>query len=415
MKTRLLSIAAIGLLALAACGDDESGNNGTANNQTTNNGTTNNQTTNNGTTNNGTTNNQPAVSAVTYNAGLAVGFVSLAAERQQPVADALSGLEDDYVCLQEVWLTQDGDGNWTQDNIDAVLSATSDAYPHSYHEITNTTASGSCTEDESGPLVTCVEANCAEVPPGELSGCVLGQCGDEYGALSDGCKGCLLGELGNTFEDIQAACIGTEGGNSYFSDGHNGLLLLSKHPLTDTSETTMPAVQVSRSILKASSEHPDFGAVDIYCTHLTAAIGGVDYPADSSEFASYEEEQANQIDTLLGMVEMSTNPAIVLGDMNTGPAIGEIGAELPANWTTFAESGLYFPHIDESAPFCTYCSTNTLVDSTDDVLIDHVMTTWEPTVLEAERIFDETADIGGAQNNLSDHYGVRVRVSGAAE
>ncbi len=413
MQMRIVLCLVIAAFAVA-CGDDEpSKSNNTAANATTNNATTNNATTNNATTNNG---DGATVTAVTYNTGLAVGFVSLAAERQQPVADALAGLDADFVCLQEVWLTQDGDGNWTQDNIDTILASTANTYPHNYYAITETMGEGgsACTEEEAGPLSECVMTNCDGVPNGDLSGCVLTNCGDEFGAVSGGCQNCLIGQLGNSFEDIQAACVGGDGGSAYFSNGHNGLLLLSKHPLSNQSETTYPAVQVSRSLLSATAEHPDFGPVDLYCTHLTAAIGGVTYPSDVSMFSSYEEEQANQITEILAAVDASTNPAILFGDMNTGPAIGDsVDAELPDNWATFASSGLFFPGIDESNPFCTYCADNTLVDSTDSVYIDHIMTSWDPTVVRAERLYDQTQDIAGEANNLSDHYGVLVEVGQA--
>src|SRR5262245_56122168 len=44
---------------------------------------------------------------VTWNLGLAPGFVDFAAERAQLGAEAVAGLDADVVCLQEVWQEED--------------------------------------------------------------------------------------------------------------------------------------------------------------------------------------------------------------------------------------------------------------------------------------------------------------------
>lgn len=405
MKWKLMLAAS---LMVVACGDDDPKNNGSNNTQT------NNQT-NNGTNNTNNTNNSTGARAsfATYNVGLATGFVPLAEERRETVTNAIPTIDADVVCLQEVWLN-DVEGEWTQDALDGIIAAASTSHPHAYYVITEDEGAGvGCTPEEVEPLETCVVANCDGVAPADLSGCVITNCSTEFGAVSSECSACLVGQLGNSFEDIKTACVGDTQA-AYYSNGHNGLLMLSKYPLTEKFHERMEAVQVSRSILAATTELPEIGSMRVYCTHLTAEITGVAYPGD--DFESYEAEQKVQVERLITLVGAETLPTLVLGDFNTGPDSEKLDAELPANYALLKTANWLSLYLDLGEGECTYCATNTLVSDAGAKNIDHIFAFgFEPEDVQSERLFVEPVTIGAQTTNLSDHYGVRASFQIAAQ
>ena len=402
---RTIGIALIAALLVVGCGDDEKKS--TSNN--TSNNTTNNATNNTNNTNNTTNNTNPdAASFATYNVGLAAGFVPLAAERRQPVATALSGLNADVVCLQEVWLNQDANGDWQQDNIDALINATAQNLPNSYYFISEDDTMVSCLPADIVEVDTCVMTNCADSTADELQGCVLGNCQTEFFALPTECSQCLIGQLGNEYADIKVACVGGAQ-SAFFSNAHNGLLLLSKYPLTNTSHAKLEAVQVARSVLKADVALPS-GNQRVYCTHLTADIRDTQYPVvEGSDITSYAEELEKQIDDMAAMVTAEGTNVVVMGDMNTGPTGTGVDAELPDAFVKFDTLGWTSAYIALGGYECTFCESNTLVGESGNKTIDHIFTTdgkW--TASKAERIYTQTVDVAGEPQNLSDHFGVRV-------
>ena len=350
------------------------------------------------------TSDTTASSAVlaTYNTGLAVNFVPYAEERRDAVAEAVAGLDADVVCLQEVWQDED---------IDAILAATADTFPNSYYEKTEEAAGegteASCTEEETTPLKDCALDNCADSE--DLTGCVFTYCSGEFDKLSDECKECAAANIG--LEDIEAiveACL--TGSAAYSWGGHNGLLLLSRDTLADTELLMMESWLVQRAALYARA-----GEVQVACTHLAADLPEPDYTSDFA--SSYEEEQAQQITTLLAWMEdrIGTEPAALLGDFNTGPELsGGITAELPANWQLLVDAGWADANVDQADPFCTWCPDNTLQSGADAKTIDHILLR-NSTGSEPLRLLDTTAaietDAGTEQMPLSDHYGMSSRSS----
>ncbi len=399
---RALLVGLVVSLAIG-CGDDEK----KSTNNTTNNAT--NNVTNNGTTS-GTNNQTDGVSFVTYNVGLASGFVALADARRQPVADALAGLDADVVCLQEVWLNQDAENVWKQDNIDAIVTATATNLPHSYYFISEDETKVGCEAADIVDVDACVQTNCPGVTADGLQDCVLGSCQTEFFALPSDCSQCLVGQLGNEYEDIKTACVGGAQ-SAFFSNAHNGLLLLSKYPLSNTEHTPFFATQVARSVLKADVALPT-GNQRVYCTHLSADIRNTEYPqADGSDITSYAEEQAKQIDDMGAMVAAEPGSVIIMGDMNAGPSGTGVDAELPENYTKFTTLGWSSAYISLAAYECTFCEVNTLVTESGDKTIDHIFSSdasW--TAHSAKRIFTEPVDVDGEQQNLSDHFGLQAEL-----
>jgi len=340
----------------------------------------------------------------TYNAGLATGFVTFAPEREAEVVSALTGLDADIVCLQEVW---------TSDSIAAILDGVSGTYPHSYVEVTAEDGADepACTEEETDPLAECARAACEGAE--NLTNCVLGSCGDEFGALSDGCTECAAANVGlNDIDAIVDTCL--TGSSSYAWGGHNGLILLSRTEISDTASLDLDAWLVWRSVISAEVD-----GLDVSCTHLAAALNSPAY--GGADYASYEAEQAGQIDAMLAWIgdRVGDGPAVLLGDMNTGPeAAGGITAELPDNWARFGAAGWVDPNVEASAPFCTWCADNTIAgDGSDhdsvDTILDHVLVSGAEGSAP-ERILDGTVTItvdgASVDTSLSDHYGVAATV-----
>jgi endonuclease/exonuclease/phosphatase family metal-dependent hydrolase len=394
-KTRLTTIlvgALCAMLLAAGCGDSEGeGNNGDA----------------------------ASASFTTYNAGLARGFVDYATARQQPVADAVASLDSDVVCMQEVWLYEDEQGDWSQGQIDAIVDASAETFPNSYYEITEDSGgeAANCNDDDTGPIESCVAENCADVSDDNLAGCALSNCDTEFNSLSSSCQQCIGANIGGSIDDIIGACTGDVGGSSYSYNGHNGLLLLSKHELTNTEFEVLDSEVVQRAVLHATVNVPEFGEADVYCTHLQADLSGsLPYPEDG-QFSSYEEEQAAQIDAINAYIEQTaqTDNVVLLGDMNNGPAVGSLSAAFPDNYAKFTGEGFMNHYLDQADPACTYCGSNSLVGGDGERAIDHVLYRFTDDVeaTSSVRILDETQTIsteeGDQDLHLSDHYGVTTR------
>ena len=342
----------------------------------------------------------------TYNVGLARGFVDFAEERAQPLADALAGMDADVVCLQEVW---------DDDFITLMTDGTKANFPHSYFEKTfSDERVAGCTDEEIAPLEACAIKNCDGVEPGELAGCVLGACGEEFRATSTECQGCAATQLGKPLEEIIAACRG--GGPAFSYGGHNGLVILSRHPLSDTGHAEFVSSLVFRAALHATIEHPEVGKVDIYCTHLAADLSAsIEYQGELGSFAA---EQAQEIDEMAAFIEdtQSGGLQLVMGDFNNGPAKGSCSAELPENFQKILDLGYVSPYADQAAPTCTFQENNTLVGGEGDggQILEHIFVKAEASarVGSVSRIFDALTTIstggGDRELNLSDHFGVQV-------
>ncbi|NUN13331.1 MAG: endonuclease/exonuclease/phosphatase family protein [Myxococcales bacterium] len=334
----------------------------------------------------------------TFNAGLAVNFVSYANERVPAIISAINDITDvDVICLQEVWLP---------DHITALVDGTESVYPHSYHFVTKEEGGGepSCTVEEALPLKECVETNCAAAV--NLSECAITNCGAQFAAVSPTCQGCLAANLTKTIPEIFAACA--EGSSSLAYEGHNGLLLLSRLPLSATEHTALPSTLVQRSALYAKVD----GTLDVVCTHLAANLSEPPY---NGPFGSYEGEQKKQIEDLNAWITTKANKnAVLLGDLNTGPNVGEtIVEELPANWQFILGLGWKDPYLEQDEPACTWCDTNNLVSSGNHIL-DHALVQDLPAK-DPQRILDQTVTIGvegsgDVDTKLSDHYGIAISV-----
>lgn len=352
------------------------------------------------------------VSLVTYNIGLATGFVDYAPQRQPVVVDLVQKLEADVVCLQEVW---------TQDDIDKVVEGAKAAFPHSHYVFLEDTTLGppACTATESDPLKACVDEKCPDTPASEIASCALANCNPEFSALSGGCVECIVANIGKEVDEILNICQTSSQKFAY--GGANGLVLLSRHPLTQLSHEKLSSTNVQRSVLGARVDLPVLGDTAVVCTHLAADLtaAGVPYTGPHESWAGENSVQAEAALTFAATLGQGADTRVIMGDMNSGPAYGDtVVAEIPmASYQVFLDAAYVdFPSSGEGAVAtgCTYCSDNLLVMSGGDVQIDRIVLSAVPASASAmvELVGTGTVTIqsGGADvtTHPSDHYGVRL-------
>jgi endonuclease/exonuclease/phosphatase family metal-dependent hydrolase len=340
---------------------------------------------------------------VTFNAGLARGFVDLAAERAPLVADAVAALDADVVALQEVWAPED---------VQAVATAVQDGFPGQcfLEPAPETAGAPACPPPESDALESCARNACSGVGPDQLAGCVLDSCGAEYGALSGGCQACLAANIGGSLDEVVASCASAT--EVYAYGGSFGIGLLSRRPIETWDETVLDSSLNRRAVIHAVID-VDGSSLHVFATHLSPIFDDIPFPGEGS----WEAEQRAQIERLLALIEERVptgEPVVVLGDLNTGPALPGVAAEAADNFELLRAAGLAAPYVDSPPqPACTFCAENPLVGGTDDddsVLIDHVLVGGLEATAVA-RILDQPVTVGATESRLSDHYGVEVTVS----
>jgi len=355
---------------------------------------------------------------VTYNVGLATGFVDYAAERRPKLVELIAGLDADLVCLQEVW---------SEDDVRAIADGVKAAFPYSHHVMTRDTSIGppACTTAESDPLLACMDTNCPGVPAGEVASCALDHCRAEFGALNAICVNCIVANIGKEVSEIIDLC--KSGSPKYAYEGSNGLLLLSRAKMSAKGHMNLDSTNVQRSVLAAAVSLPGLGVVDVACTHLSSDLTsiGVGYTGPSGSWAGENKAQAEAVWAFASGFGDAAALTVVLGDMNSGPAYEpDVKAEIPeAAFKVFNDAGLVdFPASlapDASGRVCTYCEENLLTADTEkSVQIDHIYLTKVPTgyTPKVTRVGTEPITItsqGGeaVSTHPSDHFGVRLELS----
>ena len=324
----------------------------------------------------------------TFNIGLAFGYVEEASARVDPVIAAINGSRADVICVQELWPNQDDAGAWTESVIDRVLNGTSVEYPHQFWERTVAPEGAEpvgCTIEEAEPLETCALAACGEESPENLADCVLAECGPEFSGTSAGCQSCMVSNLGAPLEDIINACKGvfTDG---IVYDGHNGLAVLSRHPLETTEHRAFEYALTARSALHVGVTPEEGEPFDAFCTHLASDLSAaLSYP-EGGAYTSFAEENAAQANALLDFADQAATAETIalLGDFNHGPG------ELPENYQLMVDAGWEDP-ITDAGVACSFCPENTLLEGAEDVgdLIDHVYLKTPGSIESASIVFNE--------------------------
>lgn len=323
----------------------------------------------------------------TFNAGLVRGGVALAEERLPLIGPALARTDADVLCLQEVW----ADGDY-----ETIKASLAEKYPHAFRERTEEDGKRwfSCGALKLLSLSSCVDDACA---PNGVSAeeCVQTVCKEKYDRLSDTCKVCLAA---NT--DSPTSCLFRA--NEYVQDGRNGLVIFSKHPIEGARFEDFGTALVHRGMIRATVQ-----GKAIVCTHLSSDLKTVPYPADDTGYASWQAEQASQVDKVAASLPRA-GCRVVAGDLNTSPAKGGLAPEVPATLEAFSQRGLREAW---ESPSCTWCPppANPLASGREEKLYDHVLTAGCGAV-KYERILDEEASVTQdgktLTTRLSDHFGL---------
>jgi endonuclease/exonuclease/phosphatase family metal-dependent hydrolase len=244
----------------------------------------------------------------------------------------------------------------------------------------------------------------------DITGCVMANCLEPFSALASGCTQCLAANLSKPLEEIFATCTASGAVMSY--DGRNGLILLAHREFDTTEHLVLDSFLLRRVVLHATFKN-DPDNTHVFCTHLSAPLSEMEY---AGKYESWEAEQAAQIDQMVAWIDTQagTDPTVLLGDMNCGPAADGVSAALPENYEKLVSAGGFIDvYMVALAPECTWCASNTLVDDgNDNQIIDHVLVRSfaMDEVPVAERFLDQlvevTVDGQPQQTNLSDHFGV---------
>jgi endonuclease/exonuclease/phosphatase family metal-dependent hydrolase len=343
----------------------------------------------------------PDVTFVTTNVGLAVGFVPAANERAPLAAAAVAGLDADVVCAQEVWLP---------DQVAAFETATAPMETYFPEPEPESDPTPACASDDLSPLVECIETHCGDCADA-LADCVLASCGIEYLRLDDTCDGCVQANIGGDIADVESTCLSET--TRYAYGGSFGIGLMSAHPLVSVEQTVFDSTTNRRGAIHAVVDAPG-GDLDVYCTHLTAVFSIIPYPRETGSWA---EEQAAQDAALLDWIATTRGDggAVLMGDFNAGPAVGDVVAVQPDNWAIVAAAGFDEPYVDDVGE-CTMCPDNPFrADDSDPILIDHVMFDGVDGDKTATRVLEDAVDVTSCgepiTGALSDHYGVSVTVA----
>lgn len=204
-----------------------------------------------------------------------------------------------------------------------------------------------------------------------------------------------------------------DGGFRY--DGSTGLVLLTRLPVLESGLLALESSLLRRAVLYARLDAPA-GELAVFCTNL-GGVRGMAYPWQGSQ----ADEQRAQVEALLAFVDAKAralDSVIVLGNLETGPAVGDAEAVAPNVYARLLSAGLLSPFAAQPDAGCTYCAENPLVgpsSSRPPSLVDHVLVARPLGQTSAERILSDRirVHVGGQEigTAYSDHYGVMATLS----
>ncbi len=381
----------------------------------------------------------------TMNVGLAGAFVPNETERRDPVIAAVAAMDADVVCLQEVW---------EQSDKDLILAASSATFPHSVsftHDIDTpiddaTDQAGMIPPADTVPpceemrlamqledAITCLRDNCSTIPESDegqttTADCAESMCLSSVSSLLLGdeaslrCYSCLTTSLPTeNFSGMRNLCT-TEVNAEVAFRGQSGVMILSKHPVSNARAFVLPGTWNRRIVAEATVTLPNGSDVDVYCNHLTPIFNSLAFPytgpygdgLDGSD--GWAAEQLLQTNKIIARVAANsgTRPAFILGDMNASRAAGSVVDEgLPT--IQALEGAFTLTATADYVPTCTFCPDNgNNVEDTDSVWLDHI---WmanvdASAVVSSDRTFVEAVvSTPGGMVPLSDHYGFTAVVT----
>jgi endonuclease/exonuclease/phosphatase family metal-dependent hydrolase len=383
-----------------------------------------------------------------FNVGLAGAFIPFEAERRAAMGPALANNPADVICLQEVWREEDKD---------AIATAVRARFPHVARVAHDLSTPITAEIDPMCPVpptpttppcgtpalrmaldegLRCLSSNCSTRPNDEQgqttsTACAQQRCIGQVTALvtsteSDAlrCYGCLASALPTeSFASIRTLCSSNPNAGLAFN-GRNGLMILSRYPLSEVETLVIPGTWNRRTITRATATLPGNRRVKVYCNHLTAVFDDIAFPYTGRHGcgevgrAGWATEQRAQGQRLVRWVNETagTTPTVILGDFNTGPASPGVSAEVEEHFD-YLRMQFVLAVPPGYRPACTFCPDNTLNGMrTEPVWIDHIFVKNIPAsaVRSFERTYTEASvQVPSAPGrvHLSDHYGVRAVLS----
>ena len=360
---------------------------------------------------------------VTFNAGLAVGVVPYASERVEPLARALSKIEADLVCLQEVWLEK----HW-----ETITQWAATSLPHVVRPrpevVTGSNAmpeGAACSEKEVEPLASCVKSSCLGLASDALGACVLAHCRASAKDLSDRCGACLIADPTGTASSIFGRCVGAKAtearpGSARFIayGGSPGLGILTHETILAEDVLRLESDLNARAAVYVRLRTEALGEVDAFCTHLTPDDNSVT-PPKGRTWHEVHEGEVSQLNRWISEKSDGTRPVILLGDFNAGPTVSpSIEARLADDYEELLSSGWVNRYPRDPKAVCTYCDANPLnggASSKTGTIIDHILTKSFTGTMLVEPVLRESVDLAVGARTVrgaySDHYGLRATLS----
>jgi endonuclease/exonuclease/phosphatase family metal-dependent hydrolase len=346
-----------------------------------------------------------------------------AAERAEPVTRALATLPADVICLQEVWL----DSHWH-----GLARALAPRLPHALRPPPAGDAASRCSDAEARPVLACVRGNCGALPESRLAACAISECGHLVARLSSRCTQCLTRDPLRSLAQVKRDCapLGEDvprakeaSGPAYVYGGSYGIGVLTNTEVLEHDFLRFESEQLARGALYARvRQHSGSAELHVFCTHLTADTRGVPYPAAGGSWRTEHARQVRELGAWMQRKAGTSAAAVLLGDLNTGPALPEaqVRARVPEQYAAFGELGFSNPYLSRARTVqCSFCSANTLNGGGGGggSLIDHILVRGPLLALDVERVLDEPLELrvgsGRVRSHLSDHYGLWATLSSA--
>ncbi|MBI2519800.1 MAG: endonuclease/exonuclease/phosphatase family protein [Bdellovibrio sp.] len=362
-----------------------------------------------------------ALELLTYNLGLANGFVDHYEERRLPLFQQIKNSNADIICLQELWSEEDRQ---------TLAKEMAPVYPHQLItpiERVTSEHSPACKFSNlfgEGSIVTCMRSRCDGKKGREFTACIIADCKLPLESLKTShpsCANALMAQVGTHPLLAMLKLLLPFGKiDTYIYGGSNGLAIFSKYPIKPGASGMVSLRDystLSRRDLLYGVFEVEKKEVFVGCTHLTANL--TDSAPYAGKFSGWEQENLKQSEYLLTKIEQlaAGRPQAIMGDFNFSPAVPSQGIEanFEKSLLAFKAQGYFDPLSDGAKPACTFCKSNSLNLPTDpDQLIDHIFLkkVAPKNIIGAQIVMDQKIETkNSVKTNLSDHYGIKVKLT----
>lgn len=357
---------------------------------------------------------------LSYNAGLAHGYVSYGQSRISPIIEAIKTQNPDILCLQEVWT--DKDQRLFFEELKSHYSFVAVAKRHQRIAAQRPVCAFNDLWGAQG-FVSCKFEKCMKGDDSEKSLCMRTQCSTPWQRIAKEKPECAQAISAQSGVSAPLAIYRLWNPFSstglFIYKGSLGIMLFSKIPFNeppDFLDMEELSTTTHRGALLAKLRIAEGRELIVGCTHLTALLGDVPY---SGPFGSWQAENQKQVEHLIQTVEKRypAKPYLLMGDYNCsfGNSERNIDGEAEPSCQKMLAAGFSDP-LSQNDPQCTFCGQeNKLISDKHNTLIDHIFIKNLQPSLEVQsilhRIFAEEVSIKDEEGKpittpLSDHFGV---------